>query len=292
VIVPTLAVVLVLGCAIAFSGADICRKLLASWVRPVPMLFGLAGGMAPFFLAWHVLADGSPPSAGYWLPGLASTLLNVAANLAFIEAVRRSPLSLTIPFLSLTPVFTSILAIPLLHEAPSPRQWVGIALVVVGAFWLNLGRDAPSPRLAWRAFLREPGSRLMVGVALLWSLAMPLDKLAVMQSSPTFHGIVLSLGVALALIILALGRGRLEEFRDLRNRPGLLVAGVLVSVGALALQLVAIRMVWVGFVETMKRSVGSILALLWGRLIFDEELEPQRFVAVTVMGVGVALILL
>jgi drug/metabolite transporter (DMT)-like permease len=292
VIVPTLAIVLVLGCAVAFSGADICRKLLASWVRPVPMLFGLAGGMAPFFLAWHVLADGLPPSAGYWLPGLASTLLNVGANLAFIEAVRRSPLSLTIPFLSLTPVFTSILAIPLLHEAPSPRQWVGIALVVVGAFWLNLGRDAPSPRLAWQAFLREPGSRLMVGVALLWSLAMPLDKLAVMQSSPTFHGIVLSLGVALALVILALGRGRLDEFRDLRHRPGLLVAGVLVSVGALALQLVAIKLVWVGFVETMKRSVGSFLALLWGRLIFDEALEPQRFVAVSVMGIGVALILL
>ena len=130
--IPTLAVVLVLACALAFSGADIFRKLLASWMRPVPMLLGLAGGMAPFFVAWHLLEGGAPPTAGYWAPGLASTLINVAANLAFIEAVRRSPLSLTIPLLSLTPVFTSLLAIPLLGEAPSSRQWLGIGAVVVG----------------------------------------------------------------------------------------------------------------------------------------------------------------
>ena len=103
---PTLALILVLGCALAFSGADIFRKMLASWMRPVPLLFGLAAGMAPFFVVWHLQQKGAPPTAAYWVPGLASTVINVAANLAFIEAVRRSPLSVTIPLLSLTPVFT------------------------------------------------------------------------------------------------------------------------------------------------------------------------------------------
>ena len=283
---------LVLGCALAFSGADIFRKMLASWMRPVPLLFGLAGGMAPFFVVWHLQQKGAPPTSAYWAPGLASTMINVAANLAFIEAVRRSPLSVTIPLLSLTPVFTSLVAIPLLGEVPDLRQWLGIGAVVIGAFWLNLGRGVPNMTLAWRAFLQEPGSRLMVGVALMWSLAMPLDKMAVGASSPSFHGIVLNVGVALALVVLALMRGRLGEFQDLRSRPGLLLAGVLLSVGALALQLLAIRLVWVGFVETMKRGVGSFLALLWGHLIFHEPLEAQRFVAVALMGVGVALILL
>ena len=290
--IPTLAVVLVLGCALAFSGADIYRKLLASRMRPVPLLFGLAAGMAPFFVVWHLQQNGAGPTSAYWLPGLASTLINVAANLAFIEAVRRSPLSVTIPLLSLTPVFTSLVAIPLLGEVPDFRQWLGIGAVVVGAFWLNLGRGVPNMSLAWRAFVQEPGSRLMVGVALMWSLTMALDKMAVSAASPSFHGIVLNVGVALALVIFALMRGRLGEFRDLGNRPGLLLAGVLLSVGALALQLLAIKLVWVGFVETMKRGVGSFLALLWGRLNFHEPLEAQRFAAVMQMGIGVALILL
>jgi len=90
---------------------------------------------------------------------------------------------------------------------------------------------------------------------------------------------------------MATASGRLSELRDLRHRPGLLLFGVLLSVGALALQLLAIRVVWVGLVETLKRGIGSFLALLWGRLIFSEHLEPQRFVAVALMGLGVALIL-
>jgi len=283
---------LVLGCALAFSATDISRKLLASWMRPVPLLFALAAGMAPFFIFWHVKQGGAPPGSDYWLPGLTSTLINVAANLAFIEAVRRSPLSLTIPLLSLTPVFTSLLAIPLLGELPEPRHWLGIGAVVIGAFWLNLSRGSVSIAGSWQAFLREPGSRLMVGVALMWSLAMPLDKLAVGAASPSFHGVILNVGVAAALLLMALVRGKMSEFRDLKHRPGLLLVGILISVIGLGLQLMAIRIVWVGFVETMKRGVGSFLALLWGRLIFDEPLEPQRFVAVAVMGVGVALILL
>lgn len=292
VTVPSLAILLVLGCALAFSGADISRKLLASWMRPVPLLFALAAGMAPFFIAWHVKEGASLPGSDYWLPGLSSTVINVAANLAFIEAVRRSPLSLTIPLLSLTPVFTAVLAIPLLGEIPEPRQWLGIGAVVVGAFWLNLGRGSVSFAQAWRAFVREPGSRLMVGVSLMWSLAMPLDKLAVTAAGPSFHGVVLNVGVAVALVLLATARGKLSEFGDLRHRPGLLVFGILISVVALSLQLMAIKMVWVGFVETMKRGVGSFLALLWGRLIFDEAFDRQRFVAVAAMGLGVALILL
>ena len=78
VTIPSLAILLVLGCALTFSGVDISRKLLASWVRPVPLLFALAGGMAPFFIVWY-LQEGAPiPAPGYWVPGLASTLINVA----------------------------------------------------------------------------------------------------------------------------------------------------------------------------------------------------------------------
>lgn len=290
--IPSVGILLVLSCALAFSVADISRKLLASWMRPMPLLFALAAGMAPVFAVWY-LQEGCPsPDSAYWLPGLSSTLINVAANLAFIEAVRRSPLSLTIPLLSLTPVFTTLLAIPLLGEEPEPRQWIGIGAVVVGAFWLNLGRGSISFSLAWRGFLREPGSRLMVAVALMWSVAMPLDKLAVEAAGPAFHGLILSAGVAAVLVILLAARGQLSEFRDLRHRPGLLLFGIIINVVALALQLMAIKIVWVGLVETLKRGVGSFLALLWGRLIFNEALESQRFVAVAVMGFGVALILL
>ena len=151
--VTATAMALVIGCALAFSCADIARKLLAGWMRPIPILFALSAGMAPFFLVWYGIEGGAGPGSGYWLPGLSSTLINVVANLAFIEALRRSPLSLTVPLLSLTPVFTTLLAIPMLHEMPEPRQWMGIAAVVVGAFWLNLEPGAISLGGAWKGFV-------------------------------------------------------------------------------------------------------------------------------------------
>lgn len=290
--VSTLAIVLVLGCALAFSGVDLLRKVLSVAIRPVPLLFALSAGMMPPFALWYLLEGAAAPAAGYWLPGLGSALVNVLANLLFLEALRRSPLSLTIPLLSLTPVFTALLAIPLLGEMPVPRQWLGIAVVVAGAFWLQLGPGAGSWRQAGRRFVAEPGSRMMLAVALLWSLAMPMDKLAVVSSSAAFHGLILGGVIALILWAWSAARGRVGDWRDLRYRPGLIAAAVLLGVGALVLQLLAITIVWVGFVETLKRGLGSLLALVWDRLFFDEPFAAHRLLAVLLMAAGVALIVL
>ena len=65
---------------------------------------------------------------GYWRYGLPDILLNVAANLLFLHAVRVSPLSLTIPFLSFTPVFSALSASVLLGEWPSGSALLGIVM--------------------------------------------------------------------------------------------------------------------------------------------------------------------
>ena len=290
---PLLTLLLLLGCAVGFAAADLLRKALSHRIHPVPLLLALAAGMAPAFIAWWIWEGVALPTTGYWIPGLASMLLNVVANLIFLVAVRISPLSLTIPMLSLTPVFTSLLAIPLLGERPGGPEWLGIVAVVAGAFWLNVDRRASEVGAPiWRRLGRERGSVLMVLVAALWSLAMPLDKLAVASATVAFHGAVLNVGVALVLVlvlVLAPAEGRLSE---VRRRPGLVAALVAVSILALGLQLIAITRVWVGLVETLKRAVGSLLALLSGRLFFDEAIDAQQVLAVLLMGFGVALVLL
>jgi len=291
--VPLLSLLLVVGCAVGFAGADLLRKALSHRIRPVPLLFVLAGGMTPAFIGWWIWAGAAVPSVPYWLPGLGSVLLNVVANLIFLEAVRISPLSLTIPMLSLTPVFTSLLAIPLLGERPGGSEWVGIVAVVLGAFWLNVDRQEASSELPiWRRLGKDRGSLLMVLVAGLWSLALPLDKLAVAAASVPAHGTILNSGVALFLVVVLLVRPGESGFEEVRRWSGLLIALVAVSVLALGLQLVAITRVWVGLVETLKRAVGSLLALLSGGLFFGEQIDLQQVLAVLLMGAGVGLVLL
>lgn len=289
--VSLFAAALTIGCAVAFSVTDLYRKLLAERVRPLPLLVAMSAGMAPFFFAWWVWQGAAGPAAGYWLPGLTSALLNIAANLAFLEAVRIAPLSLTIPVLSLTPVFTTLLAVPMLGEVPSPRQVAGVVMVVAGVLWLNSGAGrSVTLRNLWSSLLHERGSQLMALTALLWSLAMPLDKMAMAVSGPPFHGLALNAAVAAGSVLVLATRGRVGELRGLGAHPGRLAILILVGAAALVLILLAITQTWIGFIETMKRGLGSFLALLWGRLFFGETVTARQLAAVAAIAAGVALI--
>ncbi len=289
--VSFLAAVLTIGCAMAFSVAALLRKRLAERARPLPLLVAMSLGMAPFFLVWWAWQGGPAPLTGYWLPGIASAALNLVANLAFLQAVRIAPLSLTIPVLSLTPAFTTLLAIPMLGEVPSARQLAGVALVVAGVMWLNLGAgEGVTPGNLVRSLWREKGSQLMIATALFWSLAMPLDKMALAVSGAPFHGMALNAGVAAGALLVLAGKGRLAELRLLTAHGLLLTLIIVVGAVALVLILLAITETWIGFIETMKRGLGSFLALVWGRLFFSERLTARKLVAVGVIAAGVALI--
>ncbi len=287
---PT-AVLLVLASAVAFALLDLLRKLLATRMRALPLLFFLAAGPVPFFLVWLLVAGGRGSGWVYWAPATASVALNVGANLAFLEAVRLAPLSLTIPVLSLTPVFTTVLAVPLLGEWPDAVQGAGILVVVLAIVWLQVGA-AGGDRRGAAGGAAGRGALLMVLVALQWSLAMPLDKLAMVRSGVPFHGLVLNAGVALGVLLVLGAQGRVGELASWRRHLGLLAATVVVSVAALALVLLALTLTWVGLVETLKRGVGSFLALALGALVFREAVGARHYLAVLVMGAGVALILL
>lgn len=286
------ALLLVLATSLAWSGVDASRKELATHVQPVPLLFLLTAAAAPLFALWLVV-DGMPAvQPGYLLPAFASVGFNVAANLAFLTALRVSPLSVTVPLLSLTPVFTALLAVPLLGERPTWLQALGILLVVAGAFALNLpDEESLSPAAFLRSWRRERGALWMTAVALLWSLCVPLDKLAVERSSGPFHGLVLNAGLAVAILAVLLAGRRLPELAHVARARRAFVLAVFLSAAALGLQLLAIQVVWVGLVETLKRSIGNVSALLFGRLLFAESVTPRKLLAVLLLGIGVALIL-
>jgi drug/metabolite transporter (DMT)-like permease len=290
-----LAVAVLVACALAWSAFDLTRKLLLERIDPMPLVFALTALQTPLMVAWWLAsgAGAGGAGAGYWAPALLSIGLNVVGNVLFVVAIKVSPLSLTIPLLSFTPVFTTLLAVPMLGQVPGGWDLVGIALVVVGALTLHMGPGrGRSPRALVRAFLHERGSVMMAGVALLWSVTPPLDKLAIDHSSPSFHGLVLSAGVAAGLGAILAARGRLGALRAVGERPGLVVVAFLVSGMALALQLVAIQRVFVSLVETVKRGLGNAAAAATGAWVFHERVGRWQWLAVAVMGAGVALILL
>ncbi len=283
---------LVVAASVASSGFDLFRKVLVRHLAPVPMVVLLALASVPLFGAAVLFGGPVTVQEAYWLPALGSVALNVVANLTFLQAVRISPLSVTVPLLSLTPVFTALLGFAVLGEKPAPLDLVGIALVVIGAFWLNLGMTEEGPSSA-RAFLSQPGAWLMAGTALLLSLTIPLDKLAVGRASPPFHGLILTAGIALGSLAVLAFQNRWGELAGLRRGWRPFVLALVSSTLALSFQLVALKAgVLVSLLETLKRGIGNLLAVVLGRAAFGETVTPGKLAAALLMAAGVALILL
>ncbi|HXO41257.1 MAG TPA: EamA family transporter [Thermoanaerobaculia bacterium] len=324
--IGTLPLLLIVGSSVSASGFDLSRKLASRHLRPLPMVFVLTAASVPLFAAAVAVSGGVRIVPAYFVPATASLLLNIAANLAFIQSVRIAPLSLTVPLLSLTPAFTTLLGFVVLGERPAGLAWLGIALVVGGAFTLHLTADsgrsaaaapagapdaaaaaagpdtaavAPAAaaetagaRRRLAALLGHRGAWLMAATALLWSLTIPLDKLAIGRASAPFHGLFLTAGGALATFVILAARGQLGEVRGARPGWAPLLIALIASTLELGLQLAAIRVVLVSVVETVKRGLGNFLAVALGRLVFGEALTWGKAAAAAVMAAGVALILL
>lgn len=289
-----MGILLALGAALGWAGLDASRKVLVRDLAPTVLVVWLTVGQALPFLVWS-LAVGRWPEPGYAAPGLACLGLNVLANVAFVQAVKVSPLSLTIPYLSLTPVFTTLVAVPLLGEIPASVQLAGIGAVVIGALLLH-GGGAKEAGAGWlgpfRAFARERGSVLMTGVALLWSLTAALDKVALAHAPVPFHALVQTGGVGALLLVLLGAQRRLPELGQVRRRPGAYALAVVFAVAGVALGLLAIQLVLVALVETIKRAVGMTMSVLVGRALFGEPVTAAKLVAVALMVAGTAAIVL
>ena len=271
------------------------RKLLAPHLSPLAVVFYLALGQVPVLLLWGAATTAGPITPRYLLVAGGSITLNIVANGAYVAALLRSPLSVSVPLLSLTPAFVATFARPLLGEWPQPVQLLGIALVVAGALLLG-GAAAEGGSLAawWRALRREPGARLMLLVAVCWGLTLPLDKLGVEAVGPARHALVLCAGIAAGTLLVMAVRGRAGELAaGMRRRVLPLLAGaIVVSAAALILQLLVIQVALVGVVEAVKRAVGNVMALFIGGAFFGEGIGWKKVLSLLLLVAGVLLILL
>ncbi len=278
---------LALASGAAWTGLDALRKRLAASLSPLAILLGITAAQLPVHAAGVALTGMPRMQAPFFAWVAIGAAVAIAANWLLITAVRRAPLSLTVPFLSFTPIATVATGWLLLGQRPHAGGLVGVLAVVVGAMLLNA-----SPGELLRAplrGLREPASRMALGVALLFAAGNAIDRRAVLHASEPVYAFTLNAFVALAL----LPAGRLR--RELRGagREGLWVfAAAAVMATAFLLQLFAFRFLFVAYVDAVKRAGANVFAMLLDRVFFGEPLLARRLLAAGLMGAGVALVLL
>lgn len=284
-----IGLILGIASALCWAGLDVARKALAREASPTALAVFLLFGQLPLLGAWAAVDRTWVTDTRYWPPALASMALNALANVLFMRSVRLSPLSRTVPLLSLTPVFGALAAMPLLREVPGLSQWAGILLVVLGALILNSGSSGSW----WRSLTHERGALPMIAVALLWALSTALDKRALPHAAPASHAFLLCFGSAVILMSWILGAGQQAELGRVLGAPKALL-GVMVglAVAALALQMMALQWLWVAMLETLKRALGVLGSVALGRVFFLEPIDRRKQAAALFMVAGTVLLAL
>lgn len=270
---------------------DVGQKSLTRRVDPLVVVMLLPLAEFPLLAIYSSLAGPFVFPAVACIPLFGSAMLNSIGMVCFMRSLHRSPISLTIPLLSLTPVLTTLFGWVFRNQLPGPSQMFGAVLVVVGAFFLGSGSSGGR---GFGGFLREPGVPLMIGAATAWSCTALLDQTAMAYGAGVWYApaLALSMGICLNAFFLATGKGLLlrQGIASLAARPGLGIVVGLMGAVVLAFQIEAVRLVPAGFNETVRRGLGMASAIVSGRIFFQESITSRKVVAVVILTLGVALV--
>ena len=211
--------------------------------------------------------------------------LELLSIVMYIKALRFSPLSLSLPFLALTPVFLIFVSYVILGEKVSFRGAIGILFIAAGSYTLNISKIREGILEPLRAITKEKGSVLMIGVALIYSITSSLGKMAIKHSSPLFFGISYYTALALLFTPIALYKGK-----ETRRGTALtvLLPGIFYSLMVIS-HMVAISLAKVAYVISVKR-MSLIIGVLYGYFFFKEKNIRERLFGAMMMFSGFVMI--
>lgn len=289
------------------SFLPILNKHLLRDARPALVAWVVSAASLPILAAGTLLLTQcslKTPSCTVQLPHvdaifvvalLASVVLNWAATLLSTTALAQADASLTSPLLTFNPAFTLLIAWFLLGEVPGVRQSIGVAVVVFGAYLLEI-KEARAGLLApLRVLLRRPGTLLAIGASAMWGTTTVLEKLSIDHMTPPSGPVVALLGTFLMVLLLTPAAlrpahraglaTRQDKRKGLRAHPRALVLAVLIAGIAPLFGFTAIALGLVGYVTTLFK-LSAILSILWARVFLGEGQIRERVLGASVMIVG------
>lgn len=279
---------LLAGCTALFEALkDVASKQSLKDLDEYVVLWAFTGVGAIALVPVLLLTTGIPelgPNFGWAV--LVGGSLNILAYLCYIRAIKISDLSLTVPLVTLTPLFLLVTSPLIVQEYPTLGDGVGVVFLIVGSYVLNLQTCNAGYFAPIKALFTNLGSRLMLFVAFIWSITSNVDKVGVQNSSPLFWVMVLFTCVSCGALPLALRRG---GFVPALAQVKLLGLTGLLNVTGVGFQMWALMLAPVTQVIAVKR-LSTLIAVLFGVFWFGESGLQERLLGAAIMVAGVALI--
>ncbi len=276
-------------CAISLATADaLSKKALDDNIDPSIVAWVRVGYTVPFMVLIIPFIEKPELDGIFYVAVFLAIPLDIIALLLYMKAIKISPLSLTLPFLSLTPVFLIGTSYIILGERPDNSGFIGIVLVVIGAYLLNVHTISQGLFKPFKAIAKEQGSVLMIVVAFTFSVAACIGKIAVQHSDPIFFSVIYSFLLSLFLFLVVSFRAK-RLYSKVISRPVLfLLIGLLITIMMIT-HVKAINLVEVAYMISVKR-LSILFGVIYGVTFFKETNIKERLLGATVMVSGIIMI--
>jgi len=274
----------------SFATADAFSKKESNFMTTIHLSWVREAYALPFLLPLLFFIEIPQVDAIFWWAIAGCVLLDLVTTILYMKAIKIAPLSLTIPYMGLTPLFSLLISYFFLGETTSITGLAGIALISFGAYILQIDRAKYGLMEPVFAIFRNKGSFFMLIVSFAYAITANLGKVAIIHSSPLFMAIIYFSGLALAFTPLVLTVGKTPANKIFSRSAGKFKIGLAMALMAIT-HFTAISMINVAYMISIKR-LSLLFAILYGWLIFGEKNIRERMVGGIIIIAGAACIAL
>lgn len=218
----------------------------------------------PCYIAWLSIIGLPHLEPGFWFTITIVVPLASLAVILMVKAHQISPLMLTVPYYSLTPIFILLTQWLFNLKSASTEGFLAVIITTAGIYLLNVSQIKTKPLEPFHKLAKEKGSILITVVAFIFSITSQLDLIGINQSNTPFyilinHGFIAIISAIAAIVMHFRFGGITAEERQIKKvLPNLVGYGFATGLTTI---LHVLSFTWipvVAYVITAKR-VGSIL---------------------------------
>jgi len=268
----------------------LARKTHGTTARPLELAWLTQVVMVPFSTVLLVLnRHNLYTSTDFLIPTLAASVIYAFAAVLMFTAYKYGEASEISPLQTLLPLGLIVTSYIMFKEIPSPAGLIGVLMVVWGVYFTSVNgkhRLLHPFKMIWR----RRGSRAMLSVLVLWSVATNLQLISLRYASP---GFLIFFGQVTTLILLSMYLAVQSDHKPSRVwrrwKWHIIAIGGL-SVMSVYFQTVAMKLLDNSSYVLAVKGLAILIVIPLAAKFLHEKHAMRRFPGAVIAVVGVAVI--
>jgi uncharacterized membrane protein len=265
--------------------AKVDKYVLALAVR----LFALPLFLLPLLINPELIIPLQDLPLKFWLATIYVAAFSTPVEMIFFyKALQNEQISYLVPILSFSPVITTLFGYLFFKETPSFLGFLGIFLIVVSVYLLNVNKAGEGIFEPFRRLSGNKSVRYLSVMLFFYSIAIVIDKVAITGANLYYYAFINYLMVSSSLFLIALYKAKSHLTQLKTNFLPLGTIGIIVAIYTL-LRFYALQHGISSYVSSIM-ATSTIITMLFGLFFLKETNKTQKIIVGLIATLGIVLI--